>query len=216
MTELYQIYYEEKQKESIFPFAVPYYNENLTHFFENSVIARLVLASGADRVAVCSWKLKEKLRQNVKRPRPLTKEVLDTDYEVLSFTGNTKYHQMLAAAENWHKGFREILSKILNFIGIPVPSEVKDPIYQNHFSACRSIYQDYVKTYLIPAMGVMDNVKEIYDLCWQDSNYSTLTRGDSSFLKDKIGVPYYPMHPFILERLFSIYVHNKKIRVTWL
>jgi hypothetical protein len=38
----------------------------------------------------------------------------------------------------------------------------------------------------------------------------------ADYLMEKIGLPYYPLCPFILERLFSVYVQNKKIKVTWL
>lgn len=216
--ELVQIYYDESQKAEMYPFARPYFNDRLTIFFENSVIKDVVLASESEKIAVCSWKLRQKLRFFIGRPREITKDLLETDFDVMSFTKNTKYHRMLDNADAHHKGFRFLMGKILKEVGIPMPGEVKIPIYQNHFCARREIYQDYVKTYLSPAMEVMTSHPEIKEMVLADSNYSSLNKSGLSAqeLHDKIGIPYYPLAPFLLERLFSIYVHNKRIPVTWL
>lgn len=211
-----QIYYEEEQKVHCFPFARLYYNPNLTIFFESSVIKDVVLASESEKIAVCSWKLKQKLRWYIGKHRELTQEVMDSDYDVLSFTRNSASHQMLAAANKYHKGFKEGMQKICDHIGLKVPGEVKQPIYQNHFSAKREIYQDYVQNFLSPAMEFMST--DMKELAMSDSNYSQLSRSKITpeYLMDKIGLPYYPLSPFLLERLFSVYIQNKKIKVTWL
>jgi hypothetical protein len=214
--KLIQLYYNDEQQEKIFPFAVPYKTEGLTVFFENYWIKELVLASKDEKIAVCSWKLKEKLRWYIGHRRELTQEVLETDYEVLTFTRNTKYHQMLAAANAWHPGFLNTFDKILAKIGVTRPNEVKIPIYQNHFAARTEIYKDYVQNYLVPAMDGIQNDAEINELAMRDSKYSDLTNQSAAHLQSKLGINYYPMIPFLLERLFSIYVHNKRIAVTYL
>lgn len=216
--DFYQIYYKPEHLSECYSFA-EMVNYPLTEFFENSVIKKLVIESEADKISVCSWKLRQKMRWNVCGPRELSPEVLRTDFKVLSFTCNTKYHQMIAAADAWHPGFKVIMQKILKNLGDSMPSEVKNPIYQNHFCATRQVYQRYVFEYLSPSMILMNNDQELRELCWQDSKYSNLSKKDaasSDFLMENIGVPYYPMHPFILERLFSIFCHNKKIKVDYL
>lgn len=217
--DFYQICYKPEHESECYPFSKRYFNDSLTEFFENTVIKTLVTASEADKIAVCSWKLRQKMRWNVRRPRELTLDVLKSDFQVLSFTGNTQYHQMLNAAEAWHPGFKLIMGKILKNLGDPMPLEIKKPIYQNHFCATRQVYQQYVFEYLSPAMILMNNDPELRELCWRDSNYSNLAKKDAAtpeFLKEKIGVPYYPYHPFILERLFSVFCHNRKIKVEYL
>lgn len=214
-----QIIYRQEQQKDCYPFARIHFNNQLTHFFENSVIAKLVLESKSDKISVCSWKLREKMRWNVCRPRPLTEEVLKTDYDVLSFTCNTKHHQMLAAADKWHAGFRSIMSQILEMMGEKMPSEIKSPVYQNHFAASSQVYKEYVNTWLLKAMLIMESEPEINRACWHDSGYSKLAQRDAAtpeYLQQQIGVPYYPLFPFLLERLFSIFCHNKKIRITYL
>lgn len=219
----YQIYYHESQKENMFPFATPYFNDGLTIFFENSVIAEIVSReTEADKLAICSWKLKDKLQWNLawpRRPHELTEEILNSDYDVLPFTRNSKYHTMLAAANGWHPGFKDAMTRIVTGIGKKMPEEVKIPIYQNAFSAKLEIYKDYVSDYLNPAMELIKNDPEVYKLATVDSHYTKLMREDcatSDYLQQKIGFPYYPLVPFLLERLFSVYVHNKNINVTFL
>lgn len=224
--ELVQIYYREDQKEGLFPFAIPHKNEGLTIFFENSIIADVAMASKAEKVGVCSWKLSHpqhtKLKWNLGFPRKIsdiTEELINSDYDVLPFTRNSPQHKMLNAADMWHPGFRPALTKIVEVIGKKMPFEVKKPIYQNAFMAKREIYQDYVTDYLNPAIVLIENDPEINKLATADSNYSHLIKKDAAspeYLQEKLGMPYYPLVPFLLERLFSIYIENKRINVTWL
>ena len=51
-------------------------------------------------------------------------------------------------------------------------------------------------------------------MAMQDANYSKL-KGEKHDLTDKIGVKFYPMVPFLLERLFSVFCQNEKINVTY-
>lgn len=213
---LIQICYDEKQKEKCYPFADIHFTESLTVFFENYWIAKFVEEAESEKIAVCSWKLRDKLRWYIGRPRELTQELLESDYQVLSFTKNTKYHRMFEAANAWHPGFMTVFDKILAKIGVSRPGEIKIPIYQNHFAAKTSIYKDYVQNYLSPAMDCISTNDEINALAMLDSKYSDLTHQSGEMLKEKLGISYYPLIPFLLERLFSVYVHNKKIEVTHL
>lgn len=222
-SELIQIIYDDSQRAACYPFAKIYHNDTLTVYFENDCIVKLVSASQADKIAVCSWKLKEKMKWYIGKPRPFTQQLLESDYKVMSFTKNTKHHQMLNAADKWHPGFKATFGKIVAAIGKKCPSEVKIPIYQNHFSAKREIYQDYVNTYLIPAMEVIKNDPDINKLAMVDSNYSFLKpekeaekKKRQERFKTQIGVEYWPLVPFLLERLFSVYVQNNKINVSHL
>jgi hypothetical protein len=212
--QLVQIYYDDAQLAQLYGFAVPYKNE-LDLFFENSVIAKVVPATKADKIGVCSWKLREKQRYYIGRPRPITEEVINGDYDVLSFTKNTKYHKMIANAEMNHVHFNPCFDKILLQIGKTRSLEVKDAIYQNHFMARKEIYQAYVDRWLIPAMEQIENDPVIHEMAMRDSNYSQLSQQSAQHLKDKIGIGYYPMIPFLLERLFSVFCQHERIKVTY-
>lgn len=214
--EFYQIYYKEDQKSILYPWSIPYFNDGLTVFFENSIIKELVSKSKADRISVCSHRLREKLRLNVFKTRTLTEDVLYSDYDVLSFTRNSRHHLMLAFAEVSHPGFKETTTKILDAVGFKMPTEVKNPIYQNHFIAKSEIYKEYISELLSPAMDVMINDKEINELCMKDSRYISLADRSGKNIKKKLGIDYYPMFPFLLERFFSIWCDIRKIKIDYL
>jgi len=212
--KFYQIYYQEKQLNQLFPFAIPYFNDTLTPYFENEVIKNLVLSSSAEKIGVFSWALRSKMRLNL---RPLTESVLYEDYDVLSMSRNSKYHQMLGSAEVWHPGFTDILRKIMRKIGFGDPVNPKYPIYQNAFIAQTDAYKRYVEEFLVPAMEVMETDEQIRKLCWQDSNYSKLKKETmTDKAKKDLGVGYYPMHPFICERFFSQWLQKQNLNVQYL
>lgn len=221
--QLVQIIYDDnvmtadQRAKHCYPFAKLYKNETLTIFYENKVIEEVVLSSKHDKISVCSWELKNKMPWYIGRPREITQELLESEYEVMSFTRNTENHRMLSAAAMWHPGFIGTFDKMLAAIGVKRAGDVKVPIYQNSFSAKREVYTDYVKSYLTPAIDAITNDKELNALALADSNYAKLKKTTSpDHLMKHLGITYTPLCPFLLERLFSVYVHNNKIRVTHL
>lgn len=231
-----QIYYSDTQKAEIFPFATPYFNDTLTPFFENKIIADIVAGNYCededcdsitecgmrkmpDRFAICSWALKQKMTARIPPRVELTEEVLRQDYDVLSFTKNAPGHDMLGALEVWHPGATAILSRIWSELGLEMPKKPKFPIYQNHFCATKQVYKEYVLGFLMKAMYVMEFDDEIRKLCWQNSNYSMTTLGnpvDFDRIEKFFGVRYVPMHAFLLERCFSLWIDNRNLKVVYL
>jgi hypothetical protein len=217
MSELYQLFYEDNQKKEIFDFAIPYKTEGLTIFFEGYWIAQLVMASKADKVGVCSWKLKDKMRKRVGLRQPLTQQALESDYQVLSFTRNSQRHGMLAMANTWHPHFLTTIKLLWEKLGYKMPGEAKNPIYQNHYCAKTEIYKDYVTNFLIPAMELTEKDEELNKMMLQPSGYGKLQRNcDLKSVKDKLGMSDYPLAPFILERCPSLYYQMKGVQISYL
>lgn len=217
MIDFFQLYYKDEQLQKIYPFAIPYKTEGLTIFFEAHWISELVLSSKADKIAVCSWKLADKMKMRVGMRKPLTLDALNSDYEVLSFTRNSQRHQMLGMANVWHKEFIPTIKLLWEKLGYKMPGEAKQPVYQNAYSAKREIYQDYVQNFLIPAMELTLNDQEMYYKMIQPSGYSKLQRGcDVKSVKEKLGMLDYPLAPFILERCIALWLTMKRINVTYL
>jgi hypothetical protein len=217
VTVLYQIIYEEKHREKLFPFSVPYFNTGLSIFFENKVIADLVSATDAEKIAVTSWKLKEKLHRNVGLSKTLTQKDLESDYDVLSFTKNSKKHQMLAHLYHWHKSSKEAMVLLWEKLGYKLPGEVKNPIYQNHYSAKAEVYKDYVMNFLAPAMELIEKDEQLRELMTQPSGYSKLSKeADIKSVKAKLGMTEYPLAPFILERCPAAWFQMKGIKISYL
>ncbi len=215
-SELVQIIYREDQRQHCYQFARVYFNEKLKMFYENAVISEIVSETKAKNIAVCSWKLRQKMRWYVGKPREITKELLNSDYEVISFTRNSEKHDMLAAANVWHPGFVTVFDKMLEIIGKKRPwGRLKYPINQNHFSARADIYKKYVSEWLQPAMNALAG--PMIDEAMADSCYHKLVNDvDPGYLQKHLGVPYTPMAPFLLERLFSVFVQMENIKVEWL
>jgi len=217
MTELYQVYYDQKQKEKLLPFSIPYFNESLTIFFENKIISDIVSTSTADKIGVTSWKLRDKMRGRVGLRVPLSLEVLNSDYEVLSLTKNSKKHTMLAHLYHWHPSSKKSMGLLWSKLGFKLCGEVKNPIYQNHWVAKREIYLDYVNNFLNPAMELIKTDEELNKLMMSESNYGKLNReADIRSVKAKLGINYYPLAPFILERCPSCWFDIKGIKISYL
>lgn len=214
MTELYQIYYDDAQKDSLYPFAIPYRNENLTPFFENSVILDLVPRFEGDKIGVCSWALREKLRFMLPPRRELTQDVIESDYDVLLLSRNSRHHEMLRRADTWHPGFVQLLNVIFERTGFKMSyTEVKPEraVYFNHFIATREVYQAYVRELLEPAILAMTFDKEIHDAVWIDSGYTKLKGEIPASVRDAWG--FYPMHSFLCERMFSCWLNDKDLKI---
>lgn len=217
MTELFQLYYREDQKEKLLPFSIPVRTQGLTIFFENDWIKDLVLASKAEKIGVCSWKLRDKLRRNVGLFKSVTADMLEGDYQVLSLTKNSKKHTMLAHLYQWHPKSKEAMSLLWQKLGYKLPGEVRSPIYQNHYTARREVYRDYVKNFLYPAIDLIEEDEELHNLMLQPSGYGRLSReADLKSVKEKLGMNDYPLCPFILERCPSCWFDMKKIPVSYL
>lgn len=214
MTELHQILYSENQRSKLFPFAIPYFNEGLTIFFENDPIRKLVTKTKADKIGVCSWKLADKLRIRVGMRGALTQSALDSDFEILSLTKNSARHQMLAMANAWHPKFKETITLLWEKLGLKIPGEAKNPIYQNSFIAQSQIYKRYVSEFLSPAMDLVEKDEQLHAMMLQPSNYGHLNRGaDLKSVKQKLGLSEYPLCPFIFERCPPLWfqIHDYKI-----
>lgn len=211
---LYQIYYEEKQLPKILPFAIPVYNPGLTIFFENKIIAELVSKAESEKIGVCSWKLADKMRKH-HLDNLINRK--DGDYQVLSLTRNSQRHNMLAMANAWHPKFKETITLLWQKLGLKMPGEARNPIYQNHFCAKTSIYRDYVENFLSPAMELTEKDEELRNLMLQPSGYGKLSRSaDIKSVKAKLGLDDYPLAPFILERCPSLYFQLKGYKISYL
>lgn len=207
----YQIYYKDEQKEQIYDFATPYLNQVLTPYFENSVIAGLVPDCKSDYVGVCSWRLKKKRGDMFRlQDKTLTREkILNSDFDIAILTPRSPTHNVMAMASHWHgASWDNAIKDFRNFIKIP--NIVKHAVYENHFIARGDIYRDYVANCLIPAMDYI-STREVY---FVDSGYiKRKSEVERQILKNQLNRNDYPIAPFVLERLFSIFISDKDYKV---
>jgi hypothetical protein len=223
-----QIYFQDDQLKEIYSFAHPYRNEVVTDFFENEVIAKRVPLSDAEYIGVCSWRLREK-RQSGKCPMILgiygkddlsEEKILNSNADIINLRPFTSSHQMLGNAAMWHGGVQhdyawdnaiEELRKLIS-----IPEEVKTPIYENAFIAKKEIYHEYVTDCLNPVMQFMSG----RDCFYTDAGYAEKKGRDPKGGKEAVeryrketGRNDWPIAPFVLERLFSIWINDKQFKI---
>lgn len=214
MTEIYQIWYDERQIPKLLPYTVHHYNPGLTIFFENDVIPHLVKNTTAEKVGVCSWKLGDKMR---KHDRENLIKGKDGDFQVLGLTRNSSRHQMLAMLYNWHPRSKEAMELIWTKLGYKIPTEPRNPFYQNHYLAKTEIYRDYVDNFLIPAMELTEKDEQLLHLMRSPSNYGRVNRqADIKRVKMMLGMDDYPLATFVLERCPPCWMQMKGYKVSYL
>jgi hypothetical protein len=224
--DFFQIYYNEEQRSELYSIATPYKNEVLTDYFENDVIARAVPESNADYIGINSWRLRQKRYDGwvpvvLKGDLDLTIEKFERfkDIDVYNLTPRSSTHQMLANAAMWHGGpehnyaWQNAIEELKTFIEIPV--EVKHPIYENCQVVRGDLYKRYVYECLSPVMEFM-RTREVF---FADSGYAPKKLRDPKQVgvleayRAKTGRRDYPICPFILERLFSIWIDKLNLNI---
>lgn len=215
-----QIIYKEQQREKCYPWTQKYFNYELTDYFENSVIAKIVPTLNADYISVCSWRLAQKRGDtiiNLNGDLSLTEEkILSHDFDIAVLTPRSPRHQPLAMASEWHgkawdEAFSVFKAEFLPSVGITCPDELSKAIYENHFIAKKEIYHDYCRT-LSLAIEFMRSRPSVFLV---DSGYIHKKRDAEEIIayQTKSGRKDWPIAPFILERLFSIYIEGKPYKI---
>lgn len=226
--DFFQIFYEESQRSELYSFATPFKNEILTDYFENKCIADLVPKSTGDYIGVASWRLRQKRQDGF---CPMILKIYSNDdlseqkilkgfeggVDVVNLRPFSRGHKMLHMAQVYHGGslhgyaWENAIEELRTIIEIP--EEVKTPIYENAFISSRSIYIDYVCNCLIPVMDYMRD-KPVF---FVDSGYARKKeRTDPKAVevyRAKTSRLDWPLAPFILERLFSIWINDKQFKV---
>lgn len=220
---MWQILYRVEQLKELYDFATPYWNDNLTINFENDCIKELVPKSEADYVAVCSWALRRKryggaselILNQTYGSAELTEELItDSDADVMILTP-VKHNDILQKFYAWHgESAKAAVAEFNKFMKFP--ETVKHAIYENHFVARKEIYVEYVETCLKPCLEFMSG-KEVFSL---PSGYrqkkERLAKGTSEVAETLAklgGMIDYPIAPFLLERLFSIWIDKRNFKV---
>lgn len=222
--KVFQIYFQESQKESLDPLFTPYFNEGCTPFFESSVIRSLIelgAHKGHEYFGVVSYKLTQKIghmRTNWRNhPHIADKSVREFTVErykellylkkpdAMSFQCHAP-HDTVTIANNFHPNFIIYWKKIMDAIGFAwEPVIIQDVFYCNYFCAKSELYERFVKEMLAPAMDFME--KQMPEL-WTDSKYPKALPQN---LSEAWKINHFPYHAFLCERMFSYWAHLNKL-----
>lgn len=116
--------------------------------------------------------------------------------------------EYLKITERDHPGFTSIFKILCDKLGFRF-KESKYTVYSNFFVAKPDIYLEYAEL-IKRAISLLETDNELKFLAWRDSNYPGLSKED---LKLYTGLDYYPMHTFLLERLFSVWIDTKPYKI---
>ncbi len=220
MLKVFQVYFSEYTKEKVEPEYIPYFNHPCSKYFESKVIYDLVeagehLNSEYFGVVGCNLRLKihaskfwGRLIANQSRrnfmPDSFENFVKSHKTDIASYTKHLP-HRVFPLAELYHPGICEAVKTILKKLnyGVNYDNLNNQVIYFNYFVARPHIYQDYVETLLGPAIDLMESDTKLRALVESDSKYSNPL---PKKIADQIGFDFWPMHPFICERLINLYL----------
>lgn len=130
------------------------------------------------------------------------------EIDILGFNPHHRNSNIIMQGNRWHgSNFSEVTQLIFDKAGIDwdVSRKLKHILLHNYVIAKSEIYEKYVTEILEPCMSVMSNDSEVRELVWKDSGYHKKRRM-SEKLKADLGVNYYPLHTFICERFWSVFV----------
>lgn len=214
---VHQIWYDEQTRKQVADFFTPVHNPKLTEYYENQVIYNLavqgkhlesewfgVLSPVFFAKAAASW-------GNI-TPSYIRQKLTD-DIDILSFT-KSQNKNIITQGNHYHarkKGnFAEIVQRVLAVAGIVwnVRNPLRFPVLMNYVIARGWVWDRYFNEMLQPCMDAMRAATgDLKDLLWQDSEYQRArSQSMRKRLLHEIGVPYAPMHTFVCERLWSVWV----------
>lgn len=212
-----QIYYSDKQRGRLLKQAEPYCNTHANHFMENQVLADCYRSKdyrGCNYYGVFSWRFFKKTKMNF--------EALDSTIardpqraHVYGFCLEHPPHVNVwryALDRGWHPtSIIDIGQKILDRLGFreDILTLSTPAVYSNYWLATPEIFKRYLEEMLLPAMDLMENDEEIMGLCYEDSKYQ-LPSGRTMLTPEQLlkifNRPYYTLHSFVCERLFSTWL----------
>jgi hypothetical protein len=152
---------------------------------------------------------------------------LDTVTDVLRGASDENAHiaafmyrgdPLLATAEKWHPGFLHIWAPLLRFHGFPTDKILSESIpsfYANYWAAVPDAMDQYIDFFKKVKIS-LEVLPSLSETVWKDSEYGART-GIAGLTSDRCleiwGVPWYPFHPFLFERLpcFFFWVNGGKI-----
>lgn len=212
---IWQVYFSEETKKTCKPEWKHYDNsEKLTEYFENSVILDLMRLGEhrkADYFGVFSHDvdLGINFREQGLNFSPKNLEIIVDRYraDVFSFQKRRKSANIIEQAEQYHPGILKMTKEALDYASYELPRRLDKIVLFNYMVCTADFWEKYTRDMLIPVMEFLKDYPEAYD----DSKYELvgrpMTQEKAERFRKAFGVPHYPYHPFICERLASVYLH---------
>lgn len=230
-----QTLYQEYHKKHLIPGAEPFFNKNASVLLESAVMLDFFekkLIKDCDWFGLVSWKYEQKIsgtnlrgilhhRENLLNIKNFEQVLKDNDVIAPSPSNYSNHfpeaikspHELLKLHSQVEAPLLLILKRMKEKGVIShIPEEIFEKntyIYSNYWIAKREIYIDYLKNFLIPALKTTQQDKEINRMCSESGHYPHYLPEE---FEKQTGFTYYPLVPFIFERLINVYIHYKNIK----
>ena len=208
--EVYQTYYDNKSFDNCFKESIKVPCPNLTKkmiwetkefpLFENHKIIECAKEfNNNDKYGVLSHAFFNKSRKNYSDIASLS----NTHCVVVTFNKIDHGRDIVSHLDEYHGiGTKSLMIDLLEEVGLKF-KKTKTAVYSNYFIARGDIYKDYVHNWLIPFSN------EIVKPKWDYRAYKP-ARYKKALIEKGCD---YPLHPFLLERLFSLYLSNNNYKI---
>lgn len=214
-SNIWQIYYDRDTRRNCVDGWNHYDNSGkLTPFFENTPILKLVSKGEhlkADYFGVFSHDVqkhhtrKNRMGQRL-NPFSLDNTLRRENADVVSFFSGRKNTNILTQGANYHHpNYQPAVELLLNHLGLQYPRKLNFVILFNHFVMRSQVYQEYVDSTLRPAMEFMSSDATMKKLLMVNAKYKNRVNNEMK----KAGLQWYPLHPFICERLPSVFIQQR-------
>jgi len=203
--QIWSIMYEQGQ---VYNFE-PYLNEvnsveQLSYLFEYNPMLKLIPQSNKDYVGIFSHKFGAKTGLARNRVNKIIESESLNNTDIISFC--LQIPEYLKWTEKAHPGFLWRFSKLCKELGLTL-KEPKNVVYSNFFVAKKEVYLEYTELLKKAIMCLTDESYKAFD----SANYKSGLSSEELF--EKTGLTHYTWHTFLLERLLSVWIDNKKLKV---
>lgn len=213
---IWQTYYTPLQYRRLYGFCKPLdVTDRVTPYFENTLILEKFAENGDDPYfGLLSHTLRDKGGASESDyARYMARKY---DVYVLNRHAIDRKARFINATSRIHPHFGPLFDWLLESIGKSYDWRKEHHLYpsvQFNFVVARSeIYGQYIEEYLQPAVNAMEAATgDIREMLWADAKYKPrhLTNEEmrEKFTKH-MGIAHYPHHPFLLERLWSVFFYQ--------
>lgn len=216
MLQIYGIIYGDKETEY-----TPYLNERKEQAwrFENNAIIDIILNDASNLyndayIGIFSWKFPKKtglFREQVIK-RFIEAQKTDKGFDVGNFSPKLGKNIggcgcFMDWSEAGHKGIKAIIQACCAHTGMIYENDPQHVVYAHQFIAKKSVWVEYVNTVLIPSIQLMET--ELWETVNQDAGYTLALKKEA--LKAATGLDFYNYLPFVCERLFMQFIHNRNL-----
>lgn len=135
--------------------------------------------------------------------------------QIVAFMGR-RVVDLVMNGEMYHPGFRDAWREVWTCLGYD-PDEMSLPCFAffcNYWCATPDVMVTYCKLLARLETDLRDSPM-LKDTLWRDARYGD-AKLDRETLMQLFGVPYYPLLPFVVERMICAFVRQQRLGVSYI